>query len=57
MACDVAEHASQARGYQLGVVLPIGLTYFGALYGIMNHPARAGILLPFSIALMPAWLD
>ena len=28
----------QGLGYQLGVVLPLGLTYFGALYGIMNHP-------------------
>ncbi|CAE7238199.1 OXA1 [Symbiodinium necroappetens] len=28
----------QGLGYQVGVVLPIGLTYFGALYGIMNHP-------------------
>ena len=31
-------HPVQGLGYQVGVVLPIGLTYFGALYGIMNHP-------------------
>ncbi|CAJ1437057.1 unnamed protein product, partial [Effrenium voratum] len=28
----------QGLGYQLGFVVPIGLTYFGALYGIMQHP-------------------